>query len=180
MFHNGIEERFQIGAGYLGRSRCSTGLRVGVENGKSKLIFLGIEVDEEIVDFVEYLLCARVWPIDLVDHQHWRKPSFQSFAENIAGLRKRSFTSVSKQHHSIDHLERTLNLAAEVAVTGSVDNVDLHIAIEDRRVLGKDSNTAFAFQFVRVHHSFSNNLVRAKCSTLPKHGVDERGLAVIN
>ena len=42
-------------------------LGVGVEHGEIELVFVGVEIDEEVVDLVEHFLRAGVGTIDLVD-----------------------------------------------------------------------------------------------------------------
>ena len=180
VFQNGIEERLQIGARNLNRTGGSAGLRVGVKNGKSKLILLRIEIDEEVIDLVQHFLRASIGAINLVDYEDGRQSGFKSFAKHVSGLRQRTLTGVDKQHHSVDHLESALDFTAEVAVPGGIDDIDLHIVIKNRGILGKDSDAALALKLVRVHHTIGDNLVRAKRTTLAKHSVDEGRLAVIN
>ncbi len=66
-FDDGAEQRLQIYAGLreIG-GRCAV-LGDGVENGKIQLRFFRVEIDEEVVDFVQHFLRARVGPVDLVD-----------------------------------------------------------------------------------------------------------------
>ena len=65
-------------------------------------------------------------------------------------------------------------------MAGRVHNVDLHIVIENGRVLGQDGNAALPLQFVRIHHAFCDGLVGAERTTLLKHSVHQRGLAVVD
>ena len=105
---------------------------------------------------------------------------FQSFSQHVARLRQRAFTCIDQQHHAVDHLQRTLDFATEVAVTGRVDDIDLYVVIEDGGILGQNGNAALTFQFVRVHHPFNVVLVGAKGAALLQHGVNQRGLAVVH
>src|SRR5690349_24200646 len=49
------------------------------------------------------------------------------------------YTTLFRSQHAFD-------FAAEVCVAGRVDDVDLHVAITHRGVLGHDGDAAFAFE----------------------------------
>src|SRR6202044_1335821 len=66
-FQNRIEERTQIFAAAFDVGGRGADFGVGVENGEVELIFFGVEIDEEIVDFVQHFLRAGVSAVDLVD-----------------------------------------------------------------------------------------------------------------
>ena len=87
---------------------------------------------------------------------------------------------VDQQHDAVDHGERALHFAAEVGVARRVDDVDLHVAVVNRRVLGQDRDAALALQVHRVHDPFGDLLVGAKDAALVQHGVDQGGLAVVD
>ena len=65
-------------------------------------------------------------------------------------------------------------------MTGSIDDVDLHIVVEDGRVLGQNRDAALALQLVGVHHAFDVVFVGAKSAALLQHGIDQSGLAMVN
>ena len=50
----------------------------------------------------------------------------------------------------------------------------------DRRVLGQDGDAALALELVRVHDALGDGLVGAEGAGLAQHGVDQRGLAVVD
>ena len=54
--HDGIEQRFQILSATLNIRGGGPGLGVRVKDRELQLIFLGIEVDEQVVNFVEHFL----------------------------------------------------------------------------------------------------------------------------
>ena len=156
---DGVEQRAQIRAAALDVGGSGAGLGVRVEHGEIELLFLGVEVDEQVVDFVEHFLRARVGAVDLVDDDDRRQVRFERLAEHVARLRQRTFAGIDEQHDAVDHLERALDFAAEVAVAGRVDDVDFYVVIEDGGVLGQDGDAALALQFVRVHHALDVVLV---------------------
>jgi hypothetical protein len=74
-------------------------------------------------------------------------------------------------------------------VAGGVDDVDRHAAgwragagVVDGGVLGEDRDALLALQITGVHDPFAHalGLVRGEGATLPKHGVDQCRLAVID
>ncbi len=65
-------------------------------------------------------------------------------------------------------------------MAGRVDDVDFHVVIEDGGIFRQDRDAALAFQFVRIHDAFDMVLVGTKGAALLQHGVDQRGLAVVN
>jgi hypothetical protein len=69
---------------------------------------------------------------------------------------------IDEQHHTVDHLQHALDLAAEISVTGRVDDVDLHLAITNGGVLRHDRDTALALEIHRVHDAVAHLFVLAK------------------
>ncbi len=65
-------------------------------------------------------------------------------------------------------------------MAGRVDDVELHALVAHRRVLGEDRDALLALEIHRVHHAVIDVLVRAKRAGLPEHGVNQRGLAVVD
>jgi hypothetical protein len=83
-------------------------------------------------------------------------------------------------HNAVDHLERALDLTAEVGVAWRVDDVDLGILVVDRGVLGEDGNAALFFEVVGIHDAVLHRFVGTEGAGLAEHGVDQRGLAVVD
>ena len=100
--------------------------------------------------------------------------------ENEAGLRHRAFKRVDEQQHAVNHLQNALNLAAEVSVTGGIDDVDLDAVIIHGSILRQNGDAALFFDGVIIHHAVADLLVLAENAALLEHLVDERGLAVVN
>ncbi len=160
--------------------RCGSRFGVGVEHRKIELIFLRVEINEQVVNFVQNFLGARVGAVNLVDDQNGRQLRFERFTQHVARLRQRAFTGVHQQHDTVHHLERALHFAAKVAVARRIHDVDLYVVIEDGGVLGEDGNAALALQVVRVHDALDHVLIGAEGAALAKHGVNQRGLAVVH
>ena len=83
-------------------------------------------------------------------------------------LRQRPFARVDEQQHAVDHREAALDLAAEVGVAGRVDDVQRHVAVPHRGVLGEDRDALLALEVVRVHDALGDVLVGAEGARLPQ------------
>ena len=153
---------------------------VGVDDRELDLLLVGVEVEEQLVDLVDDLLDARVGTVDLVDDEDHRQPALERLAQHEARLRERALGGVDEQQHAVDHDQATLDLAAEIGVAGGVDDVELDARVADRRVLREDRDALLALEVHRVHDALVDVLVGAEGAGLPEHGVDERGLAVVD
>src|ERR1035441_4753318 len=180
VLHDGVEEGPQIGGRIFHFALGDAGLGDGVEHRKIELVFGGVQVDEEIVDLVEDLRDAGIRPIDFVDDHDGGKLVFQRLAEHVAGLWKRPFAGVHQQHDAIDNLESALHFSAEIAVSGRVDDVDLHAVVTHAGDFGEDGDAPLALQVVGIHDAVDVLLMRAEDAALVEHGVHESGLAMIH
>ena len=179
-FHDGFEQRQQILRIVADLVVGNAVARVGVDDREIELIFGRVEVDEQIVDFIEHFGGARVHAIDFVQHDHRRQLRGQRLLQNVTRLRQRAFAGIHQHDHAVHHAQRAFDFAAEIAVARRVDDVDLRVVEKQRRVLGENRDAALAFQVVRVHHALDEFLVGAKDAALAQHGIDQRGLAVVN
>jgi hypothetical protein len=65
-------------------------------------------------------------------------------------------------------------------VAGRVDDVQLHLAVVDGRVLREDRDAALALLVHRVEHAVGHLLVRGEDTGLAQHRVDQRRLPVVD
>ena len=65
-------------------------------------------------------------------------------------------------------------------MTRRVNDVDFRVVKKQRRILGKDSDASLAFQIIRIHHALDDSFVGTKNAALPKHGIHQRGFAVVH
>ena len=161
---------------YRRRSR----LRVRIQHREVQLIFLGVKINKEVVNLVENFLRTRIRPVNLIDHQNRLQVRLKRLAQHITSLRQRPFARIDQQHDPVDHLERPLHFTAKIGVPRRIHNIDFCAGIEHGCVLGKNSDPALAFQVVRVHDALGHGLVVPESAALPKHGVHQRSLAVID
>ena len=105
---------------------------------------------------------------------------FQRLAQDKARLRLRTVGGIDDQQHAVHHVHDTLDLAAEIGVAGSIDDIDVIIFPLKRGVLGANGDSFFALEIHRIHHAFLNLLIGAKGTGLSQQSIDERRLAVID
>ena len=65
-------------------------------------------------------------------------------------------------------------------MTRRIDNVDLCILIDDRRIFGEDGDAAFPLQIIGVHHTLRNLLVRAKNAALLQELIHQGSLPMVD
>ena len=151
-----------------------------VDDREVELIVIGIEFHEELEDFVVDIVHALVWLIDLVDDDDWLELLLESLAQDVLRLRHRAFEGIDEQENAVDHVEDTLDFAAEVRMARGVDDVDLDAVVHDGRVLREDRDAALALDIARIHDALSHLLIRAEYMALLQHGIDQRRLAVVD
>ena len=96
-----------------------------------------------------------------------------------ACLRHRTLCRVDEQKDSVHHLEDTLDLAAEIGVSRSVNYIYLHTVIVYGGVFCEDSDPSLAFKVARIHDSLGRRLIVAVDSALLQHLVDKRRLSMV-
>ncbi len=175
-----VEERLEVGAGNRRIERRGAGLRVGIDDLEVGLLVGRAELDEEVEHFVDDFRRARVLAVDLVDDDDRVQVEFERLTEHETRLRHHALGGVHEQQHALHHLQHAFHLAAEVGVARRVDDVELDVAVADRRVLREDGDAALALERVGVHHARRDGLAFAEDAALPQHGVDEGGLAVVD
>src|SRR3546814_959420 len=92
---------------------------------RSDLVLVGVEIQEQLLHLVHDLVDAGVGAVDLVDDEDHRQAGLEGLAEHEAGLGERTLAGVDEQEDAVDHGQRSLDLATEVGVARSVDDVDL-------------------------------------------------------
>ena len=175
-----LEQRLEIFALDALCERCPSRSCIRVHDRELDLLLVGVEVQEQLVYLVHHLRDPRVRPVHLVDDQDHREMRLERLAQHEARLRQRALGGVDQQQDAVDHRQPALDLAAEVGVTGRVDDVQLHAAVADGRVLRQDRDALLPLEVHRVHHPLGDVLVLAKGAGLPQHRVHERGLAVVH
>jgi hypothetical protein len=174
-----LKERGEVAEVSSGSSEAQpSGARV--EDGEGDLVLVGVEVEEEVLDFGHHFGDPRVGAVDLVDDEHDRQALLEGLAQDEPGLGQRALGGVDQQDDGVDHGQTALDLAAEVGVAGGVDDVDREVVPLHRGVLREDGDALFALQVARVHDPVGDLLVGREGAGLAEHLVDQRGLAVVD
>ena len=142
----------------------------------------GVEVEEQLVRPRRAPRRAgRRARSTLLSTSDGRQLGGERLRQHVAGLRQGALGRVDQQQHAVDHGQGPLDLAAEVGVARGVDEVDLHVAFHviDGR-LGQDRDAPLALLVVGVHDPVDEGLVGAEDAGGAQHGVDQRGLAVVD
>ena len=87
---------------------------------------------------------------------------------------------VDEKQRAVSHLEDALDLAAEVGMARSVDDVDLHALVLDGDVLRQNGDAALALLVVGVEHALLDLLILAEGIGRAQKLVDEGRLAVVD
>ena len=175
-----LEQRAQVRAGLGQVHRRGAGLGVRVDDREVDLLGVRPKVHEQLVDRVQDLRRARVAAVDLVDRHDHRQVVRHRLLQDVAGLRQRALRRVHQQQHRVDHVQAALDLAAEVGMTGGVDDVEVDAVVLHRGLLGQDRDALLALQVAGVHDALHDDLVDAEGAGLAEHRVHERGLAVVH
>ncbi len=148
---------------------------------------VGREAEEQVLALGHDLVDARVGAVGLVDQEDHGQLRLERLAEHEARLGQRALGRVDEEHDAVDHGQAALDLAAEVGVARGVDHVDddgravrVLPVVEHRGVLREDRDALLALEVVRVHHAVLALEVGVERVRLLEHGVDERGLAVVD
>ena len=138
------------------------------------------QLEEQLQALVDDLGDPGVRAVGLVDHQHDGQAGGEGLAQHETGLRQRALGGVDEQQDAVHHGQPALDLAAEVGVAGRVDDVDGGAVPVDRRVLGEDRDALLALQVAGVEDAVDGLGALAEGAGRAQHGVDERGLAVVD
>ena len=87
---------------------------------------------------------------------------------------------VDQHNRAVHHVQDAFDLAAEIGVSGGVDDVDPHVLPQHRGAFGQDGDPALLLQLIPVHRPFRDVLVVAEGAGLAEQLVDEGGLAMID
>jgi len=153
----------------------------GSENDrKFQLIVIGAEFDEQFQHLVDDIDGTGRVAVDLVDDDDRFDFGFQGFFQHEPGLGHRAFKSVDDQNDAVDHVHDPFDFAAEIGMTGRIQNIDPVSHIIDGGILGKDGDAAFTFEVIAVHRAFDKVLGISKRKRLFEQAVHEGGFSVVD
>ena len=180
MLHNSVKKRTHIAISYRGIKRRIAVAAGGVNYGEFKLVIVGVKLDEQINNLVNYLVGASHGTVNLVNYYDRLFAEGKSLFKHETGLRHATLKRVNEQKNRVDHLQNTFNLAAEIGVSGGVNDINFYVVIIKTGMLGKNSYSAFTFNVVGVHYSVFNVFILAEGARLFKKLVDDGCFTVVN
>ena len=155
-------------------------LRAAINRLEIKLFLRRTQVEHQFEDLLLDLVRAAVRLVHLVDHHDGLLAHFDGLVQHETGLRHAAFEGVDQQQHAVRHVQHTLDLAAEIAVSGRIDNIDFHALIGHRHVLREDGDPPLPLQVVAVEDEVAEVLRPAHQVGLVDHPVDKGRLAVVH
>ena len=138
------------------------------------------QLQQQLQHLVHDLVDALVGAVDLVDHHDDPVTQLQCTGQNEAGLGHGALGCVHQKDYAVDHLQNTLDLAAEVCVSGGVYDVDLHTVVLHRGIFCEDRDAAFLLDGTRVHNTLHHGLIFMVRTALLQHTVHQGSLTVVN
>ena len=118
--------------------------------------------------------------VDLVDDDDDGEGEREGLLEDEVGLGHGALLGVDEEEGTVGHLEDSLDLSAEVGVSGGVNDVDGVVLVAEGAVLGGDGDAALALEVVGVHEALLDLLVVAEAAGELEESVDDGGLAVVD
>ena len=145
---NFIEKRLQISALNIGRFGCRSRSSRAEKDRTVKLFVICTKIYKKLKHLVHDLIKTRVGLVYFIYNNDNSVVELKRSLKNEAGLGHRSFRRVNEQNNAVYHFEYTLDLASEIGVSGSVDNIYLYTLIRYCRVFGKNGDSSFALKVV--------------------------------
>src|ERR1019366_10132447 len=106
-----------------------------IDNWKFKLLISRAKRHKQLEHFVQHFLRPRVFSVNLVDDDNGLQMKLQAFLQYEFRLRQATLRSIDQEQNAIHHFQDALDLAAEIRVAGSIDDIQLFTTPMDRGVL---------------------------------------------
>jgi hypothetical protein len=151
-----------------------------VENRKVELLVRSIERREQVEDLVDHLGGAGVRPVDLVDHHDRLEADLERLGDHELGLRQRALSGIDQDERAIDHVEDTLDLAAEVGMARGIHNIDPCALPDQGRAFSENRDAALALKIVGIERALRHPLVFPEGARLLQQPVNQSGLAMVD
>ena len=178
--HDQVEKRVEVLTRpiklRIGPARPARGVKVR----EVELVVIGAEVGEEVKNLVQRPVGFGIGLVDLVQYDDGAQAQRQRLGGHEFRLRHRPFGGIDQKDDTIDHVQDPLHLAAEIRVSGRVDDVDPCGPVFHARAFGQDGDAALTLDIVRIHRPFGRGLVFPERAGLLEKLVDKRRLAVVN
>ena len=94
-----------------------------VDHGILELVVIGLQVAEQVKDFILDLGNATRWPVNFVDDNNGFKAALESFLKYEFGLWHGPLSGADDKTDAVDHSHDALNLATKVLMAWCVHDV---------------------------------------------------------
>src|SRR5690554_4795618 len=155
-------------------------LRRAVQHREVELVFRRAQVEHELENGLVHFLRRAVLFVHLVDYHDGFKVEGDGLLEYETRLGHGAFEGIYEQQHAVGHVEHALHFSPEIAVAGSVDDVDLVISVAHGHVFRYDGDAPLALQGVVVHDKFTRLFVFAEYPAFVDQGVYHCGFAMVD
>ena len=98
-------------------------------NGGDHGYAFATEFDKEVENLVNNFLGSCTGTVDFVKNNKRLFAEAECLFKNKSCLRHTTLKCVNKQYNTVNHLENTLNLTAEIGMTGGVNNVNFDAVV---------------------------------------------------
>ena len=179
-FQNGIEQRnhvhvavvvFVASVAIHGRS---------VNNREIELLVGSAKFDHEVEHLIDGGFGVGIRAVDFVHNHHNAQAGFECMRKHETRLGLGAFVCVNDEQSTVGHVQHALDLAAEVGVARSVDDVDLHAFVVDGNILRQNGDATLTFLVIRVEHALLDLLILAEHVGCAQKAVDHRGFTMVD
>ena len=180
VFQNYFEQRLQRIA-FLIHGQLGNTVTGGSQNNRElQLIFICIQFNEQVQNFINNLINTLVRTVNLVDDNNRFQVLLQCFTQYVFGLRHRAFISINQQQYAINHGQYALYLAAKISMARGVKDVDFYAFMHNCSIFGKDCDTTLTLQSIGVHNAVLYMFISTENTALLQHSINQSGLAMVN
>ena len=151
-----------------------------IDKGAVQLLIRSVQIDEQFQHFIDDFGRAGLRTVDLVDADDDRELQFQGLSQHEFCLGHSSFKSIHYQDHPVYHFQDTFYFAAEIGMSGCVDNVDLCSLIINSSIFRKNGNSTLTFNIIGVHDSLGYFLIFAEYTALFEQLIYKRCFPMID
>ena len=184
MVDDQVEQRGQVVVGLVQVQRRPAVAARGVDVREVQLLVRRADGGEQVEGLVVDAVGIGVGAVDLVDAQDGAQAHLQRLGQHELGLGHDALFGIDQDDAAVHHAQDALDLAAEVGVTGGVDDVDAGFAglavPEHRGAFGQDGDAAFLLLVVGVHGALGRRLIGSEHAGLGQKLVHQGRLAVVD
>jgi len=176
---NGFKKRAEVFGSVTHLGVCHAGLGIGVEDGKLNVLIPRIEVDKQVIDFIDDRFDARIAAVDLVDDQDDGRFFSRVFftTKRVCGSGPSLASTSSKAPSTRLRLRSTS--PPKSACPGVSTMLILTSRYQTAVFFGHDGNAPLPLKGHGIHHPLGDLLVFPEGAALFQHAVKKGCLAVV-